>query len=36
LAHADTAYANALGKGYVPYVTRRALSYLTTTPPPGY
>jgi uncharacterized protein (TIGR01370 family) len=36
LTHAGTAYANALNKGYVPYVTRRALSQLTTTPPPGY
>jgi len=33
---AATAYANALGKDYVPYVTRRSLSQLTTTPPPGY
>ena len=36
LAHADEAYANALGRGYVPYATRRSLSRLTTTPPPGY
>lgn len=36
LAYADTAYADALNKGYVPYVTRRSLSQLTTTPPPGY
>ncbi len=36
LTHANTAYANALNKGYVPYVTRRSLSQLTTTPPPGY
>ena len=34
--YASTAYANALGKGYVPYATRRSLSRLTTTPPPGY
>ncbi len=36
LEYADTAYANAYSKGYIPYVTRRALSQLTTTPPPGY
>ena len=36
LNYADTAYANALAQGYVPYATRRALSQLTTTPPPGY
>jgi cysteinyl-tRNA synthetase len=35
LAHADTAYANAYGRGYLPYVTRRSLARLTTTPPPG-
>jgi len=36
LIYADTAYANAINKGYVPYVTRCSLSRLTTTPPPGY
>jgi endo-alpha-1,4-polygalactosaminidase (GH114 family) len=36
LAHADTACANAYARGYVPYVTRRSLSCLTTTPPPSY
>ena len=36
LDYADTAYANALSKEYVPYVSRRSLSQLTTTPPPGY
>jgi len=36
LEHAATAYANAYAEGYVPYVTRRSLSQLTTTPPPGY
>ena len=36
LSYASTAYANAANKGYVPYVTRRSLSRLTTTPPPGY
>jgi hypothetical protein len=35
LAYADATYANAI-RGYVPYVTRRSLSRLTTTPPPGY
>ena len=36
LDYADTAYANAYSKEYVPYATRRSLSQLTTTPPPGY
>jgi cysteinyl-tRNA synthetase len=36
LAHAETAYANSYAAGFVPYVTRRSLSRLTTTPPPGY
>jgi cysteinyl-tRNA synthetase len=36
LNYASTAYANSLDRGYVPYVTRRSLSRLTTTPPPGY
>jgi uncharacterized protein (TIGR01370 family) len=36
LDYADTAYANAYNRGYVPYATRRSLSQLTTTPPPGY
>ena len=36
LAHADTAYAHAYSRGYVPYVTRRSLSQLTTTTPPSY
>ncbi len=36
LVYADTAYANAINEGYVPYVTRCSLSRLTTTPPPGY
>jgi len=36
LDYADSAYANAIDKGYVPYVTRRSLSRLTTTLPPGY
>ena len=36
LEYASTAYINAYGEGFVPYVARRALSKLTTTPPPGY
>ncbi len=36
LDQAATAYANAQARGYVAYVSRRALSQLTTTPPPGY
>jgi cysteinyl-tRNA synthetase len=36
LDFADGAYNNAYGHGFVPYVTRRSLSRLTTTPPPGY
>ena len=36
LEYAATAYANSYAEGYVPYVTRRSLSWLTTTPPPGY
>ena len=33
--NASEAYSSALGRGYVPYVTRRALSRLTDTPPSG-
>jgi cysteinyl-tRNA synthetase len=36
LSYANTAYVKSTNKGYVPYVTRRSLSRLTTTPPPGY
>ena len=36
LAHADKAYASAHAAGFVPYATRRSLSRLTTTVPPGY
>jgi cysteinyl-tRNA synthetase len=36
LEYATTAYTNATNEGYVPYVTRRSLSQLTTTPPSGY
>jgi cysteinyl-tRNA synthetase len=35
LDYAGAAYVNAYAQGYVPYVTRRSLSRLTTTPPPG-
>jgi cysteinyl-tRNA synthetase len=34
--YANDAYGNAYAEGFIPYVTRRALSRLTTTPPPGY
>ena len=33
---AAEAYNKSHDKGYIPYCTRRALSRLTTTPPPGY
>lgn len=33
---APDAYAKSYARGYVPYVTRRSLGALTTTPPPGY
>jgi cysteinyl-tRNA synthetase len=36
LDYADAAYTNSYARGYVPYVTRRSLSQMTTTPPPGY
>ncbi|MGD2205614.1 MAG: cellulase family glycosylhydrolase [Anaerolineae bacterium] len=36
LAYAATAYANSYAQGFVPYTTRRSLSRLTTTTPPGY
>ena len=36
LGYAAPAYAKSKGKGYVPYVTQRSLSRLTTTPPAGY
>lgn len=35
-ANVKEAHARAVRLGYVPYVTRRPLSRLTTTPPPGY
>ena len=35
-ANVKEAYARSKRLGYVPYVTRRPLSRLTTTPPPGY
>jgi len=36
LTYAAAAYANSYARGYVPYVTRRSLSRLTTTPPPDW
>lgn len=36
LDQAATAYERSYTAGFVPYVTRRSLSRLTTTPPPGY
>jgi cysteinyl-tRNA synthetase len=36
LDKADDAYEKSLGKGYVPYCTRRSLSKLTTTLPSEY
>ena len=33
---APDAYAKSYARGYVPYVTRRSLAALTTTPPPDY
>jgi len=36
LSYANTAYIRSINKGYVSYVTRRSLSRLTSTPPPGY
>jgi endo-alpha-1,4-polygalactosaminidase (GH114 family) len=36
LNYANTAYANSYAEGTIPYVSQRALSRLTTTPPPGY
>ena len=36
LARADEAYASSNAAGFIPYVTRRSLSRLTTTVPPGY
>jgi cysteinyl-tRNA synthetase, unknown class len=35
LDSAPQGYANAAGKGYIPYCTRRSLGQLTTTPPEG-
>jgi len=35
LGDAEEAYQLSLNRGYVPYVSRRSLSQLTTTPPPG-
>ena len=36
LDYAGQAYANSYAKEYIPYVSRRSLSKLTTTPPPAY
>jgi cysteinyl-tRNA synthetase len=36
LGNADDAYSNAKKEDFIPYATRRSLSQLTTTPPPGY
>jgi uncharacterized protein (TIGR01370 family) len=36
LSFAGAAYEKSYAEGYVPYATRRSLSRLTTTPPPGY
>ncbi|VAX21877.1 hypothetical protein MNBD_NITROSPINAE02-1117 [hydrothermal vent metagenome] len=36
LNNSDDAYEKSASNGFVPYVTRRSLSELTTTPPPGY
>ncbi|GMQ79563.1 MAG: endo alpha-1,4 polygalactosaminidase [Anaerolineae bacterium] len=36
LTYSNQAYVNSYANGYIPYVSRRSLSDLTTTPPPGY
>jgi cysteinyl-tRNA synthetase len=36
LERANLAYERAYAEGLVPYVSRRSLARLTTTPPPGY
>jgi len=36
LTYAGTAYSRSSTKGYIAYASRRSLSKLTTTPPPGY
>lgn len=36
LDRSDDAYSKARQRGYIPYCTRRSLSALSTTPPPGY
>ncbi|MBI3039841.1 hypothetical protein HYY75_12480, partial [bacterium] len=35
LKKAPDAYLKSSSKGYIPYCTRRSLSKLSTTPPPG-
>lgn len=36
LQFANDAYAKSINRNFIPYCTRRSLSRLTTTPPPGY
>ncbi len=36
LTKADEAYSKSYAKGYIPYITRRSLGNLTTTPPDDY
>ena len=36
LNYAESAYIKSYAKGYIPYVSRRSLSQLTTTTPPEY
>ena len=36
LEHAADAYTKSYDEDFIPYATRRSLSRLTTTPPPGY
>jgi cysteinyl-tRNA synthetase len=36
LNHSSDAYTKSYNNGFIPYCSRRSLSQLTTTPPPGY
>jgi cysteinyl-tRNA synthetase len=36
LDYADDAYTKSYDNGFIPYSSRRSLSQLSTTPPPGY
>jgi cysteinyl-tRNA synthetase len=36
LSYSADAYTNSYDNGFIPYCSRRSLSKLTTTPPPGY